>query len=396
LEIVFIYGASIFSVTLKKLFKDKAETIKETKKVETEVPREKPKDAKLTDPNYARDKIYKKGISLMADEKMEDAARAFEDALRIDPGHVDSLLKLGYTRFHMTDLAGAMDAYNKVHEIDVTNADAWNLKGLIYYRQKNYEKALECVEKAIESNPTDGMSWYNKACYNSLLNHIPEAIEALKRSIEIDVKNAKKAVRDKDFENIRADDGYRRIVEVVVLESVRQGYHKVGQIVWTTMLGKAEVEDAAKKLVEKGLIIKIEKNLGLQKIEEYEITPELAEKIGVEKKGFFGTTKKSQPVLVQHLKEISEDVEAAKTAIEKGDVKEVVSKLDVFIDPSKKGAQMIELFFEEHREIRLYKVRLNDRGFEYLQSNKQKMLELLDHIEMTVTKKLRNATAQNT
>ena len=54
---------------------------------------------------------------------------------------------------------------------------------------------------------------------------------------------------------------------------------------------------------------------------------------------------------------------------------------------------MIELFFEEHREIRLYKVRLGDRGFEYLQSNKQKMIELLDHIEMTVTKKLRSATA---
>lgn len=382
-------------MTLKKLFKGKAETVKETKKVETEMPKEKPKDAKLTDPNYARDKIYKKGISLMADEKMEDAARAFEDALRIDPGHVDSLLKLGYTRFHMTDLAGAMDAYNKVHEIDVTNADAWNLKSLIYYRQKNYEKALECVEKAIESNPTDGMSWYNKACYHSLLNHIPEAIEALKRSIEIDVKNAKKAVRDKDFENIRADDGYRRIVEVVVLESVRQGYHKVGQIVWTTMLGKAEIEDAAKKLVEKGLIVKVEKNLGLQKVEEYEITPELAEKIGVEKKGFFGTTKKSQPVLVQHLKEISEAVQAAKIAIENGDAKEVVSKLDIFIDPARKGSQMIELFFEEHREIRLYKVRLNDRGFEYLQSNKQKMLELLDHIEMTVTKRLRSATAQN-
>ncbi len=396
MEIVFIYGISIFSVTLKKLFKGKAETIKETKKVETEMPKEKPKDAKLTDPNYARDKIYKKGISLMADEKMEDAARAFEDVLRIDPGHVDSLLKLGYTRFHMTDLAGAMDAYNKVHEIDVTNADAWNLKSLIYYRQKNYEKALECVEKAIESNPTDGMSWYNKACYHSLLNHIPEAIEALKRSIEIDVKNAKKAVRDKDFENIRADDGYRRIIEVVVLESVRQGYHKVGQIVWTTMLGKAEIEDAAKKLVEKGLIVKVEKNRGLQKVEEYEITPELAEKIGVEKKGFFGTTKKSQPVLVQHLKEISEAVQAAKIAIENGDAKEVVSKLDIFIDPARKGSQMIELFFEEHREIRLYKVKLNDRGFEYLRSNKQKMIELLDHIEMTVTKKLRIATAQNT
>lgn len=379
---------------MKKIFGDKSST----KKPETPEPEfsvQVSKDTKIADPNYSRNKYYKKGISLMADEKMEDAARAFEDALRIDPGHVDSMLKLGYTRFHMSDLAGAMDAYNKVHEIDVTNADAWNLKGLIYYRQKNYEKALECVEKAIESDPTDSMSWYNKACYNSLLNQIPESIEALKRSIEIDVKNAKKAVKDKDFENIKADEGYRRVVEVVVLESIRQGYHKVGQIVWTTMLGKNEVEDAARKLVEKGLITKIEKSFGLQKTEEYEIVPELAEKIGVEKKGLFGVTRKAQPVVIQHLKEISDSLQNAKTAIEKNDVKEVIACLDVFIDPAKRGGQMIEYFFEEHREMRLYKARLTDKGADYLQANKNKMTELLDHIEMQVTKRLRSAAAQN-
>ncbi|HZS74032.1 MAG TPA: tetratricopeptide repeat protein, partial [Candidatus Nitrosotalea sp.] len=202
---------------MKKLFGDKKE-VTEIKKSEPKVPEEST-NTKLTDPNYNRNKHFKKGVSLMADERMEDAARAFEDALRVDPTHVPSLLKLGYTRFHMNDLSGAMEAYNKVHEIDVTNAEAWNLKGLIYYRQKNYDKALDSVEKAIDSNSTDGMSWYNKACYHSLLNHIPEAIEALKRSIEVDVKNAKKAVKDKDFENIRTDEGYRRIIEVVVLES---------------------------------------------------------------------------------------------------------------------------------------------------------------------------------
>lgn len=360
------------------------------------MPVEISKESKITDPNYTRDKLYKKGVSLMADEKMDDAVRAFEGALQVDPGHVDSLLKLGYARFHMGDLAGSMEDYNKVHEIDVTNSDAWNLKGLIYYRQKNYEKALECVEKSIETNPTDGMSWYNKGCYYSLLNHVPEAIEALKRSIEIDVKNAKKAVRDKDFENVKADDGYRRIVEVVVLESVRQGYHKVGQIVWTTMLGKAEVEDAARKLVEKGLLIKEERNAGLSKIEEFEIAPELAAKIGVEKKGLFGTTKKTNPLLIQHLKEISEAVQAVKSAIEKGDVNEIIAKMDVFIDPSKRGAQMIEHFFEEHRDIRLFKIRLTDKGYEYLQANKQKMIDLFDHIESQTTKKLRSETTQNT
>jgi len=374
---------------VKKILKDKKEEpVSEIEKAEP--------STKITDSNYNRNKHYKKGVSLMADERLEDAARAFEDALRIDPRHMESLLKLGYARFHMNDFAGAMESYNKVHEIDVTNAEAWNLKGLIYYQQKNYDKALDSVEKAIDSNPTDGMSWYNKACYHSLLNHIPESIESLKRSIEIDVKNAKKAVRDKDFENIRTDEGYRRIVEVVVLESVRQGYRKVGQIVWTTMVGKLEVEDAARKLVEKGLLIKTEKNLGLQKVEEFEIVPELAEKIGVEKKGFFGAAKKSQPIVIQNLKEINEAVQATKTSIEKGDIKEIVASLDVFIEPTKKGGQMIEYFFEEHRDIRLYKVRLTDKGAEYLQANKQKIMDLFNNIEMMITKKLRNeAASQN-
>lgn len=126
-------------MTMRKLFGDKKEESgSEIKKVESELPKESG-DTKLTDANYSRNKHFKKGISLMADERMDDAARAFEDALRIDPGHVDSLLKLGYTRFHMNDLSSAMEAYNKVHEIDVTNAESWNLKGLIYYRQKNYD-----------------------------------------------------------------------------------------------------------------------------------------------------------------------------------------------------------------------------------------------------------------
>ncbi|HEU5221073.1 MAG TPA: tetratricopeptide repeat protein [Candidatus Nitrosotalea sp.] len=376
---------------MKKILKDKKEEpLSEIRKAEPE------SSTKITDSNYNRNKHYKKGVSLMADERLEDAARAFEDALRIDPRHMESLLKLGYARFHMNDFAGAMESYNKVHEIDVTNAEAWNLKGLIYYQQKNYDKALDSVEKAIDSNSTDGMSWYNKACYHSLLNHIPESIESLKRSIEIDVKNAKKAVRDKDFENIRTDEGYRRIVEVVVLESVRQGYRKVGQIVWTTMVGKLEVEDAARKLVEKGLLIKTEKNLGLQKVEEFEIVPELAEKIGVEKKGFFGAAKKSQPIVIQNLKEINEAVQSTKTSIEKGDVKEIIANLDVFIEPAKKGGQMIEYFFEEHRDIRLYKVRLTDKGPEYFQANKQKIMDLFNNIEMMITKKLRNeAASQN-
>ena len=161
----------------------------------------------------------------MADEKLEEAARTFEMILRTDPNDVEALLKLGYSRFHLDDFSESIKSYDKVLDIDITNQEAWNLKSLVHYEKKSYAKALDCVEKAIDSDPTYGMAWYNKACYLSLLNQVPDALDSLKRSIEIDVKNARKAVKDRDFVNVRAEDGFKRIIEVVVIESLRQGYH---------------------------------------------------------------------------------------------------------------------------------------------------------------------------
>ena len=54
----------------------------------------------------------------------------------------------------------------------------------------------------------------------------------------------KKTVRDRDFESARVEEGFIRIIEVVVLESIRQGYDYVGKIVWLTGMDTQEVEDA--------------------------------------------------------------------------------------------------------------------------------------------------------
>ena len=305
--------------------------------------------------------------------------------------NVETLLKLGYARFHLDDHAEALRIYDRILDIDVTNAEAWNLKGLVHYEQKNYAKALDSVEKSIESDPTFGMAWYNKACFLSLLNQVPESIEALKRSIEIDVKNARKAVKDKDFVNVRVEEGFRRIVEVVVLECIRQGYHTIGAIVWTTLLNRADAEEALLKLTEKGLLVKNEKREGLSRIPIYDLSPEIAKKVGKEKKGFLGLTRKKQlPNSVKNLKELSLAIQNVKVSIEDEDIEKIVSEFDEFINPEKCGQQMIEQFFEEHREIRLWKVRLTDRGEEFLEENKKKMLTMFDNIEVVVTKQLRS------
>ena len=355
----------------------------------------KKSETSLIDADFNRNKLFSKGINLMADEKLEDASHVFEMILRINPNDVDALLKLGYSRFHLEDYTESMRAYDKVLDIDVTNADAWNLKSLVFYERKVYGKALDCADKAIDSDPTFGMAWYNRACYLSMENQIPESLDALVRSIEIDVKNAKRAVKDKDFMHVRLEEGFQRIVEVVVIESLRQGYHTIGSIVWTTFLDKEDVIKCLTRLMQKGLVVKHEKRQVWSTIDTYDLIPEMANKIGTMKRGMLGIPSKSLPKPTKSLKSLAEAIQLIKSSIEEENVDKTIEYCNLFIETEKCGQEMIEDYLEEHREVRLIKIRLKDKGLDFLQDNKKKMSVMFENMEISVTKKLRSDLAKN-
>ena len=370
--------------------------MEEFDKEKNEISLKKSDEGKLIKPDFQRNKLFKKGVHQMADEKLEEAARTFEMILRTDPNDVEALLKLGYSRFHLDDFSESIKSYDKVLDIDITNQEAWNLKSLVHYEKKSYAKALDCVEKAIDSDPTYGMAWYNKACYLSLLNQVPDALDSLKRSIEIDVKNARKAVKDRDFVNVRAEDGFKRIIEVVIIESLRQGYHTIGSIVWTTFLNKEDAISALSDLIEKGLVTKNQKKQDFMRmIDVYDLVPDMVKKLGAKRRSLLGPKTRELPEPVKNLKEIGHAIQTIKSSIDIGDVTNIIENLDTFIDNKKCGEQMISEFLEEHREIRLYKTRLETKGSDFFSENKKKMLEFFDSMEFTVTKKLRTNVAQN-
>ena len=375
----------------KKLYKKLFGLKKKSSKTELV----KKDETSLVDADFNRNKLLSKGINLMADLKLEDASKVFEMVLRINPNDVDVLLKLGYARFHLEDYSEAMKVYDKALDIDVTNADAWNLKSLVYYERKVYGKALDCADKAIDSDPTFGMAWYNRSCYLSLLNQIPESLDALVHSIQIDVKNAKRAVKDRDFMNLRFEEGFKRIVEVVVIESLRQGYHTIGSIVWTTLLDSEDVIKCLTRLMKKGLVVKHEKRQVWSTIDTYDLIPEMASKIGTVKRGILGITTKSLPRPVKNLKNLAEALQLIKSSIEEEELEKTIEYCNLFVDPTKCGQEMIDSFLEEHREVRLFKIRLKDKGIDFLQDNKKKMLSMFENMEMAVTKKLRSDLTSN-
>lgn len=333
---------------------------------------------------FQKHDLYKKGIDLMANEKLDDAVRSFELAIRIDPNYVDAWIKKGYALFHLSEYPIAISSYDRALDIDINNSEAWNLKGLAYYKMKNYDQAIRSCEKAIDIDPNDAMSWYNKACYLTLVGKVNEGMDALKRSIEIDISYAKKAVRDRDFENARAEEGFRRIIEVVVLESIRQGYDYVGKIVWITGMDTSDVEDAMMRLSMKGLTVKREKRSFTSKEEFYELSKDLGDRVGMAKRsGLFGKSKEVYAPL-QQLRDISEILNKAKDSVEKGDVNTTIENFDQLISPAKHGSAMIEQFFDEHRDLRLFQIRLKDKGQEYLNSHKTDLIKFLSDIDAKV------------
>ena len=355
---------------------------------------EGPPGGDLVKAGYAAKKLFKKGVNQMADQNLGEAISSFEQSLQIDPRNVETLLKLGYSRFHSDDDEGALRAYDEVLDIDVTNPEAWNLKGLVHYKRKDYAAALDAVEKAIESDKTYDMALYNKACYLSLLGRVQDALDALRRSIEVDVKNARKAVRDSDFENVRVEDGFRRIQEVVVLESVRQGRHTVGSVVWSTLLAKSDVDDALEKLVSRGLLVKNERREVLSRVQVYDLAPAVAGRVGGGRRSL-GITRRILPEKARRMKEMIRSIQDARSAINDGDAEAVGRLLDEFTSPERSGQFMIDRFLDSYRQIRLWRARLADGGTAYLSKNSAEMAVVLDNIEAAITVEARKVIASN-
>ncbi|HEY8522723.1 MAG TPA: tetratricopeptide repeat protein [Nitrososphaeraceae archaeon] len=334
--------------------------------------------------NIQKFDLYNKGINHMANEKLSDAIRCFELSLRIDPQFVNAWIKKGYTHFHLAEYSVAISCYDNALDLDINNFDAWNLKGLAYYRMNNLLKAIECCEKSIDINHNNAMAWYNLSCYLVLDGRVDDGMEALKRAIEIDISYAKRAVRDKDFENAKAEEGFRRIIEVVVLEAIRHGYDYPGRIIWITGMDKAEVDDALLRLSMKGLVLRKEKKNFFNKEEYFELSKEIASKVGTLKRsGFMGKSREVSPP-VQQLKDISEILAKMRDSVEQGDVQATIGYFDKLINPSIHGSTMIEKFFNEHRDLRLYQNRLKDKGQEYLNSHKSDFIKLMIEIDSKV------------
>jgi tetratricopeptide (TPR) repeat protein len=85
----------------------------------------------------------------------------------------------------MNNFAEAIDAYNKILELDSHSSVAWNSLGNLYSRLTDYQKAAEMYNTALAYNPTNVVSWLGLADVYEKTRVFSQAIDSYHEALKI-------------------------------------------------------------------------------------------------------------------------------------------------------------------------------------------------------------------
>jgi tetratricopeptide (TPR) repeat protein len=80
------------------------------------------------------------------------------------------------------------------------------------YNAGDFETALERIQQVLAREPNDVLSLFNAACFEARLGRTDDAIEHLRLAIEQNELAVDQARGDEDFDSIREDPRFKKLV----------------------------------------------------------------------------------------------------------------------------------------------------------------------------------------
>lgn len=126
-----------------------------------------------------------KGVDFFGQGKYDEAIKAFDKAIEINPQLAYAWSNKGLALSHGGKFNESIQAYDRAIEIDPKLADAWVNKGVALGLQGNHDGALQAFNNAIELNPQHANAWFGKAFTLQSLGRTTEADAAFARAEEL-------------------------------------------------------------------------------------------------------------------------------------------------------------------------------------------------------------------
>ncbi|HWS55618.1 MAG TPA: tetratricopeptide repeat protein, partial [Pyrinomonadaceae bacterium] len=128
---------------------------------------------------------YRDGTRFALQGRLEEAARAFEQAIALDPRDGNAYYSLGNVYSELGRWPDAIAAYRKAVSLNKNDVEAFNGLGLALGRRGVYEQAAAAFERAIEIYPKWAEPHFHLSQVRKALGRDDEARAAYQRAVRL-------------------------------------------------------------------------------------------------------------------------------------------------------------------------------------------------------------------
>jgi Tfp pilus assembly protein PilF len=125
------------------------------------------------------------GVKLSNQREFQKAIQAYQKVIELDSTYVEAYNNLGIVYQEMGDFDRAFGAYQKSIEINPQYEKGYNNLGIILYLKGHHEEAIEAFQKALTINSNNIESHINLGVLFKKQGQLNKAIESYQKALEI-------------------------------------------------------------------------------------------------------------------------------------------------------------------------------------------------------------------
>jgi tetratricopeptide (TPR) repeat protein len=132
--------------------------------------------------------LFNGGVSMIKQNKYAEAAENYRLCVQIYPKKTESYKNLGYIYAQQKNDSAAIDIYMKAIQADSADMEVRSSLGVLYYRNKQYDKAIAALQPVIQKSEPNSKTYMDALYYTAysydLLRQTDKAIDTYSNALK--------------------------------------------------------------------------------------------------------------------------------------------------------------------------------------------------------------------
>jgi tetratricopeptide (TPR) repeat protein len=156
--------------------------------------------------------LMNRGITFRNLEKYDEALADYNHSLELKPDYPVALMNRGITFRYLEKYDESLADYNRSLELKPDDPITLMNRGITFRYLEKYDEALADYNRSLKLKPDDLGILFNLSCLFSLQGKTDDALKYLEKAISKEKKWKEKAKTDDDFDNIRNDLRFKKLI----------------------------------------------------------------------------------------------------------------------------------------------------------------------------------------